>query len=211
MFLSFFTVQDCVILPGEKKYLHALNTHSDRSNQLFGDLKEGDIFGLCPCERDILGYGTESRLLTLSKKLEDGSYSVEVEGLRVFKIDEFVYPLPGKSYPGGEVSFLDGDDLLSEELQDALVEQIHGFLEIAKVDIRIPSGALNTFQHATLHQLSFQEKLGLIKLASETERAIYLVDLLEKKLNMYKQVIKKFRIDLTVAADRAKRINPSDN
>ena len=211
MFLPFFTVQDCVILPGEKKYLHLLKTDSYNSNQLFNDLKVGDIFGLCPCERDILGFGTESRLLTISKKLEDGSYNVEVEGLKVFNIDKFLYPLPDKSYPGGEVSFLEGDDSLSKELQDAMVEQIHGLLELAKVDIRIPSGALSTFQCATLHQLSFQERIGLIQLPSERERAMYLIDLLKTKLNMYRHVIEKFGLDITVETEKTKRINPSDN
>lgn len=211
MFLPFFTVQDCVILPGETKYLHLQKTDSYNGIQLFKELKEGDIFGLCPCERDILGFGTESRLLTISKTLEDGSYNVAVEGIKVFKIDKFVYPLPEKSYPGGEVSFLEGDDSLSEELQDALVEQIHGLLELVKVDIRLPAGALSTFQFATLHQLSFHERIGLIQLPSERERAIYLIDLLKKKLNMYKHVIEKFGLDITVETEKNKRANPSDN
>lgn len=209
MFLPFLTIQDCVIFPSEKKGLKFLT--SNGITELIKEKEVGSILGLCPCDHSILGFGTEVKMIH-SQVLEDGTIHLAVEGLRTFKIENFIYPLPDKTYPGGDVVFLERFGDPSDENLIFLSSQLNRLLKLSGLEFEIPPfNDQNSFKWAEMVQLSFLEKLELIKLETENDRIFLLGQQLKAKVDLFTKKINMHQIDLKSKIASAKKIDPSIN
>ncbi|UCG27131.1 MAG: hypothetical protein JSV24_09160 [Bacteroidales bacterium] len=97
------------IFPGEKAPLRIFES---RYRQLITECREsGMTFGI-PFISDsrILGIGTEVMLNEVLDVSPEGEMIIIIEGLKIFRVTDYIRILPGKLYGGGEIEYLETDD-----------------------------------------------------------------------------------------------------
>jgi Lon protease-like protein len=187
MILPLFPL-NLVAYPHEDVNLHIFEP---RYRQLINEcLEERKTFGIPPfINKRLMGYGTEIEVLSLSKRYEDGRMDVKTRGIRIFRITDFQNPLKGKLYSGGEVIFIDNEEL-SEEVNPyllSLVEKIYGILKV-KVDYNKPDYQPFSYRIAHKIGLSIKEEYELLTIGSEKSRQILLIEHLERIIPVVEEV-----------------------
>ncbi len=187
MILPLFPL-NLVAYPHEDVNLHIFEP---RYRQLINEcLEEGKTFGIPPfINKRLMGYGTEIQVLSLSKRYDDGRMDVKTRAIRVFRITDFQNPLKGKLFSGGEVIFIDNEEL-SEEINTyllSLVERIYGILKV-KVDYNKPDYQPFSYRIAHKIGLSIKEEYELLTIGSESSRQILLIEHLERIIPVVEEV-----------------------
>lgn len=177
-FLPFFPL-NLVAYPGEKLNLHIFE---ERYRQLISEcLDSGGTFGI-PTYLDnrLPGCGTEMKVTVLHKRHADGTMDVSTEGIRVFKIETFDNPAPGKLYAGGEITFLSEETDLIRPLPQLveLLEKLYGLLATPVEYDREKKPF--SFQVAHKVGLSLQDEYELLTLPRESIRQQFLIQHLQK-------------------------------
>ncbi len=138
-----------------------------------------------------LQYGTEMKLLEISKVYADDKMDIKTLGLRVFKLLDF-HPIMGdKLYPGGEIEFLEESvsDSTILEFQEVmqLVEQLYVAMNL---ELKLPewSKEWSIFQIAHKLALSFDQEVELLLITSESERLRYVKDHLQKVIPVIQEM-----------------------
>lgn len=177
-FLPLFPL-NLVVFPHEDLNLHIFEP---RYRQLVNEsLDEKKTFGIPAfVNNKLLGYGTEVHVSQLAKRYGDGRMDIKTKGLRIFRIVDFQNPVKGKLYAGGEVVFIQNEDL-SEEINPyllSLVEKLYQLLKV-KVDYEQPEYA--PFSYRIVHKIgiSLAEEYELLTMSSEKERQQKLIEHLE--------------------------------
>ncbi len=100
--LPMFPLQ-VVVYPNEKVPLHIFE---ERYKQLIADCETDQIpFGVPTYLDGKMEYGTELTLEKVVNRHPNGSLDVVCRGQRVFRIDDFFNPYPGKLYAGADVTY----------------------------------------------------------------------------------------------------------
>ncbi len=177
-FLPLFPL-NLVVFPHEDLNLHIFEP---RYRQLVNEcLDEKKTFGIPAfVNGKLLGYGTEVHINQLSKRYGDGRMDIKTKGLRIFRIVDFQNPVKVKLYAGGEVIFVENEDL-NEEINPyllSLVEKLYRLLKV-KVDYAQPEYA--PFSYRIVHKIgvSVAEEYELLLMSSEKERQEKLIEHLE--------------------------------
>jgi Lon protease-like protein len=177
-----------VAYPHEDVNLHIFEP---RYRQLINEcLDENKTFGIPPfINNRLMGYGTEIQVLSLSKRYEDGRMDVKTRGVRVFRITDFQNPVKGKLYSGGEVVFIDNEDL-SEEINPYLMSLVERVYEILKVKVDYNKPHYQPFSYRIAHKigLSVKEEYELLTIGTETSRQIRLIEHLERIIPIVEEV-----------------------
>jgi Lon protease-like protein len=177
-----------VAYPHEDVNLHIFEP---RYRQLINEcLDENKTFGIPPfINNRLMGYGTEIQVLSLSKRYEDGRMDVKTRGIRVFRITDFQNPVKGKLYSGGEVVFIDNEDL-SEEINPYLMSLVERVYEILKVKVDYNKPHYQPFSYRIAHKigLSVKEEYELLTIGTETSRQIRLIEHLERIIPIVEEV-----------------------
>lgn len=186
-FLPLFPL-NLVVFPHEDLNLHIFEP---RYRQLINEcLDEKKTFGIPSfINSKLLGYGTEVEVKQLSKRYGDGRMDIKTKGLRIFRIVDFQNPVKDKLYAGGEVVFIENEDL-TEEVNPyllSLVEKLYRLLKV-KVDYDKPDYA--PFSYRIVHKIgiSVTEEYELLTIPSEKQRQAKLIEHLEQILPIVAEV-----------------------
>ena len=177
-FLPLFPL-NLVAYPTENLNLHIFEP---RYRQLINEcLEEQKTFGIPAFINNKLpGYGTEMKILSLSKSYEDGRMDIKTKGLKVFRMLNFQNPVPNKLYAGGRVAYVEDTDTPDGVISELLLQldRLHHILQ-TKVDF---DTQLQPFSYQIGHKvgLSQEEEYHLLTIDSETERQRYILRHLNK-------------------------------
>lgn len=169
-----------VAFPGERLNLHIFEP---RYRQLVGEcLETGSTFGIPPfLDGKLSTHGTEIRITELSHRYEDGRLDIKTVGVRVFVLEKFLNPIPGKLYSGGEVTWL--DDEPCDEVLPGLLERLKRLFGLLQLPLPMePDGGSISFRVGHKVGLSTDEEYALLQLPRETDRQAFLIQHLERVL-----------------------------
>lgn len=186
-FLPLFPL-NLVVFPHEDLNLHIFEP---RYRQLINEcLDEKKTFGIPSfVNNKLLGYGTEVEVKLLSKRYGDGRMDIKTKGLRIFRIVDFQNPTKDKLYAGGEVVFIENEDL-SEVINPyllSLVEKLYRLLKV-KVDYEKPEYMPFSYRIAHKIGISMQEEYEILTTSSEKLRQEILTDHLERIIPVVTEV-----------------------
>ncbi len=176
-----------VAYPGQKLNLHIFEP---RYRELINDCKENGIhFGIPAFSKDTgMTVGTEMQLIRIDRIYPDGKMDIISKGLRVFRLLGYDKEMKGKMYPGGEVEFLkitmNSDILMVQKLVELLTE----LFTLMNIKFKFPEkGNITSYSVAHKAGLSLEQEIDLLKIHSETERLLYLIE----HLNMFLPNVRK--------------------
>ena len=177
-----------VVFPTEKLNLHIFEP---RYRQLIQEcMAEEKTFGIPTfIKESVQNLGTEMRIVELSKQYADGRMDIKTEGLRVFKINTFDNPVPGKLYSGGKVEFFETDTQSDWLLKSKVVELIDQLYAILGLENPLEY-AKNPFSFQVAHKigLSLEQEYQLLEMIDESQRLEFLVEHLEKSIPIIEEV-----------------------
>jgi ATP-dependent protease La (LON) substrate-binding domain len=186
-FLPLFPL-NLIAFPMEDLNLHIFEP---RYRELINEcLDDGTTFGI-PTFLDgrLPGFGTEVKILSLSKRYEDGRMDVHTQGIRVFRILDFQNPVEMKLYAGGVVELLP-EPAISPSVMIGLTERVkilYNLLgETNTFDINKPQPY--SFQIAHKIGLSLEQEYNLLKMPTEAERQGFLIQHLERIIPVLQEV-----------------------
>jgi ATP-dependent protease La (LON) substrate-binding domain len=173
--------------------LEDLNLHifEPRYRQLINEcLDNGTTFGV-PVFLDgkLPGFGTEVKIVKLSKRYDDGRMDIRTQGIRAFRILDFQNPVELKLYSGGVVELLPTPEI-SPSVMIGLsqrVEKLYQLLgEKHSFDVNKPQPY--SFQIAHKIGLSLEEEYKLLKMPTEAERQGFIIQHLERIIPILEEV-----------------------
>ncbi|MCS7017794.1 MAG: LON peptidase substrate-binding domain-containing protein [Cytophagales bacterium] len=175
--LPFFPL-NIVVYPYEMLNLHIFEP---RYRQLIGDcLANNSTFGIpVYLNNAIQPIGTEVRIVELARKYADGTMDIRVEGWRIFSIQDFFQPMPGKLHAGGKVSFLPTEDDSDIVAKARLIAQIDELYQYMKLKHEF-STDMPFLSYKVAHRigLSLAQQYQVLCLLLESERIDYISDCL---------------------------------
>lgn len=177
-----------VVFPHEDLNLHIFEP---RYKELINEcLEKQTTFGIPTfVNNKLAGYGTEVQITQLSKRYGDGRMDINTKGQRVFRITDFQNPIEGKLYAGGEVEFVENDDL-TEKVNPFLLTLVDRLYQLLKIKVDYNKPDYQPFSYRIAHKigLSVSEEYELLTIASETRRQKILVAHLERILPVVSEV-----------------------
>jgi len=177
-----------VAFPTERLNLHIFEP---RYRQLIREcLAEGKTFGIPAYIKDSLrSLGTEMRVVELSNQYADGRMDIKTEGLRVFKLNTFDNPAPGKLYSGGKVEFFENNFLSDWLLRNKLTELIDQLYAVLGLENPLDyTKEPLSFQVAHKIGLSLEQEYQLLGMFEESQRLEFLVEHLEKTIPIIEEI-----------------------
>lgn len=178
-FLPLFPL-NLVAFPEERLNLHIFEP---RYKQLIKDcLEENQRFGIPAYVKARIEYGTEMEIMDIDKTYEDGRMDIKTLGHKIFKVEEFTNPWPGKLYAGGNVMPLENiwDVVPSKYEMIKLMRQLYDQLQLSKEMVYDEDTPVFAFAHKV--GLSLEQEYQLIQITNESQRVDYLVDHLKALL-----------------------------
>jgi len=177
-----------VVFPKEALNLHIFEP---RYKQLISDcLKEQKTFGIPSHVVNKLEYGTEVKIVELTKEYDDGKMDIKTEGVSEFKIIDFHNPWTDKLYAGGKVEILeiidDEDASLSIRIMEK-VRELFMWLHLDK-DLEVLDKTIYDFIHKI--GLKPEEEYQLLQLTSQKKRQELILEHLNKIIPMLERAEK---------------------
>ncbi|MTI32899.1 LON peptidase substrate-binding domain-containing protein [Xanthovirga aplysinae] len=176
-----------VLFPGEKLNLHIFEP---RYKDLVNDcLALNTNFGIPSYIKKSIEYGTEVEILGVKKIYDDGCMDISVRGEKVFKIENYENPAPGKKYAVGEVLYLEDIDNEEEEVKEEmlqLVRELFMTLNMVK-DVQINEG-LNAYNLAHKVGMNRSQEYKILSTDNENDRQLLVINHLKKAIPLIKQV-----------------------
>jgi hypothetical protein len=162
-------------------------------------LDEGKTFGI-PVFLDgkMPGFGTEVKIIKLSKKYEDGRMDIRTQGIRVFRILDFQNPVEMKLYSGGVVELLTEPEI-SPSVMIGLTQRVATLYEYLGEENTFDPDKPQPYSFQIAHKigLSQEQEYSLLKMPMEAERQGFLIQHLERIIPILQEVEKtKERIKL---------------
>jgi Lon protease-like protein len=186
-FLPLFPL-NLVVFPHEDLNLHIFEP---RYRQLIDEcLDEKKTFGIPSfVNSKLLGYGTEVKVKLLSKRYGDGRMDIKTKGIRIFRIVDFQNPANGKLYAGGEVIFIENEDL-NDVINPYLLSLVEKLYQILKVKVDFEKPEYMPFSHRIVHKIgiSMQEEYEILITSNEKLRQEILIDHLERIIPVVTEV-----------------------
>ncbi|NID09965.1 LON peptidase substrate-binding domain-containing protein [Fibrivirga algicola] len=171
-----------VVYPGEDLNLHIFEP---RYRQLVSEcIDEEKTFGIPAfIDNKLPGYGTEVHVTTLHKRYEDGRMDVKTKGLRIFKLVDFVNPIPDKLYAGGRVQLLEPEDATSAGTYlTPLLERLGRLYDLLQIETDYDPTKSPLFSYRIAHKvgLSIEQEYDVLTMDTEAERQQFLIRHLDK-------------------------------
>jgi Lon protease-like protein len=148
-----------VLLPGETAKLHI---YEERYKQLVAECLDNQAsFGIPFYEKGkVKEFGCEVTIKRVLKTFANGEMEILIEGSNLFHLLEFSEVLSPKLYGAGLIEYLPIDQIILNNLQDAIVNYF-GTVQNKFIDYETVS-KLTVFNVAASLQLTNQEKYQLI-------------------------------------------------
>ena len=177
-----------MVFPHEDLNLHIFEP---RYRQLIDEcLDEKKTFGIPSfVNSKLLGYGTEVKVKLLSKRYGDGRMDIKTKGIRIFRIVDFQNPANGKLYAGGEVIFIENEDL-NDVINPYLLSLVEKLYQILKVKVDFEKPEYMPFSHRIVQKIgiSMQEEYEILITSNEKLRQEILIDHLERIIPVVTEV-----------------------
>ena len=176
-----------IFFPGETVPLHIFE---ERYKELIQDCRnEAITFGIPVYIYDQIAYGTEVQLVEVVNTYEGGEMDVVCVGRQVFKILSFENEIGDKSYPGGNVEFLEGINDAEDELKIRVLDRIKKLYDL--MDVPFTPMALDKFNmYILIHKigLSYEQEYQLLQMPKESDRLEFINSHLLATIAVLKEV-----------------------
>jgi Lon protease-like protein len=173
MYLPMFPL-NLVAFPHEQLNLHIFEP---RYKQLINDcLAANSTFGIPTyIDKQLMPYGTEMMISKVVKTYDNGELDISTVGVRIFKLENFENPMDGKLYAGGEISFVNHEEL-SEVVDNELFELVEEFYTYLKKRVDYSVTIPQPFSYRIAHKigLSIKEEYELLQIPTERLRQAFL-------------------------------------
>ncbi len=186
--LSLFPL-NLVVFPQESLNLHIFE---NRYRQLIGDcLKQRTNFGIpFYLNGQVQEFGTEVQIVEVSNQYEDGRLDIKTKGVRVFRLDTFVNPIPNKLHAGGEVAYIQTTNEVADSLEKIwFLEELTILYEVLNVQVSIKDDLpFLSYYYAHKVGLSHEQEYELLQILTETERLQFLTTHLKKTVPVVREM-----------------------
>ncbi|EAY29617.1 LON peptidase substrate-binding domain-containing protein [Microscilla marina] len=187
-FLPFFPL-NLVVYPDENLNLHVFEP---RYKQLIHDcIEQNTNFGIPSfINEEVAAYGTEVKIVNVEKTYDDGKMDIKTKGVQVFKVLSFDQKTQEKLYAGGTVEVIPHEEVAPEEVSRELISNLKKLYEIIKVGaaINIQSFKVLSYQLAHKIGLSLEQQYEMLKISSEHDRQLYLLDHLKSSIPLMEEM-----------------------
>ena len=198
---------ELVVYPGEEVALHIFE---DRYQQLIKDCEEDNItFGIPTYIDGKMQYGTEVTLIEVVKRYPSGASDIKCKGLSAFEMEAFYPTHENKLYAAAEIRYLKNVDdgvARTQERFYILLQEFYGLLDLELKTV--PLTSFNSFTYAHKMGLSFVQEYEFLKICSESDRYIFLIDHLNRVIPTVKTLNRTK--ELIVLNGHFKTFNPLD-
>ncbi len=188
MHLPLFPLKS-IFFPGETVPLHIFE---ERYKQLIQDCRnEAITFGIPVYIYDQVAFGTEVQLVEVVNTYEGGEMDVVCVGRQVFKILSFENEIGDKSYPGGNIEFLEGINDAADQLKISVLDRIKELYEL--MDVPFTPMPLDKFNmYILIHKigLSYEQEYELLQMPKESDRLKFIHSHLLATIAVLKEVNK---------------------
>ncbi|MES2516527.1 MAG: LON peptidase substrate-binding domain-containing protein [Bacteroidota bacterium] len=173
--------------------LEDLNLHifEQRYRDLINEsLDNGTTFGVPVfLEGRLPGFGTEVKIVKLSKRYDDGRMDVQTQGVRTFRILDFQNPVEMKLYAGGVVELLPEPEI-SPSVMIGLSQRVETLYELLNEVHSFNANKPQPYSYQIAHKigLSLEEEYKLLKMPTEAERQGFLIQHLERIIPILQEV-----------------------
>ena len=178
-----------IFFPGETVPLHIFE---ERYKQLIQDCRnEAITFGIPVYIYDQVTFGTEVQLVEVVNTYEGGEMDVVCVGRQVFKILSFENEIGDKSYPGGNIEFLEGINDAADQLKISVLDRIKELYEL--MDVPFTPMSLDKFNmYILIHKigLSYEQEYELLQMPKESDRLKFIHSHLLATIAVLKEVNK---------------------
>lgn len=178
-----------VVYPNENLNLHIFEP---RYRQLIKESEEdGVTFGIPTfLNNRVMPYGTEVQLLSIEKRHEGGAMDIKTKGLGVYRIEQFINPIPGKLYAGATIVRLETDREFDWTLNEKMLGYLIELFDLLNIDKALPDGPSDflTFDVAHHAGMSTEQEYELLSMQTEKERQIFMIKHLEQFLPMVREM-----------------------
>lgn len=164
-----------VAFPGEHLNLHVFEP---RYKQLVNDCLElSQSFGIPSYVRNKIEYGTEVRIIEVTKVYDDGRMDIKTEGVRHFKVVDYHNPWQHRLYAGGPVEFMQYDDREDKELKLRMVDLLHELFHWLHMEEQMEVG-VETPMCEYIHKIGLKpdEEYDLLLMQTEEQRQQYVIN-----------------------------------
>jgi uncharacterized protein len=184
-FLPLFPLK-LVAFPGEHLSLHIFEP---RYKQLVNDVLETDsTFGIAVYLDKLMSFGSEVKLMEVSKVYEDGRMDIKTIGGRVFEILSFDNPAIGKLYAGGRVVYKDDNIKVSESLYAEFLFYLKELFRLMDYAVELIPLQVNSFTFAHKIGLKLEEEYDLLMMDKESDRIKYIIRHLLKVIPILRDI-----------------------
>jgi Lon protease-like protein len=166
-FLPLFPL-NLVAFPGEPLNLHIFEP---RYRQLIDDcMKTDGRFGIPAYVNEQLDWGTEMRVIEISKEYEDGRKDIKTIAQRVFRVQTFENPWADKLYSGGIVAYESYVDDADPILQTEIIELLKELYKLVNIEGQVIEIGTKMYELSHKIGLSKEQEYDFLKLNTELQR-----------------------------------------
>jgi Lon protease-like protein len=166
-FLPLFPL-NLVAFPGEPLNLHIFEP---RYRQLIDDcMKTDGRFGIPAYVNEQLDWGTEMRVIEISKEYEDGPKDIKTIAQRVFRVQTFENPWADKLYSGGIVAYESYVDDADPILQTEIIELLKELYKLVNIEGQVIEIGTKMYELSHKIGLSKEQEYDFLKLNTELQR-----------------------------------------
>ncbi|RYF68809.1 MAG: peptidase [Cytophagaceae bacterium] len=171
-----------VVYPGEDLNLHIFEP---RYRQLVSEcIEEEKTFGIPAfIDNKLPGYGTEVHVTSMHKRYDDGRMDVKTKGLRIFKLVDFVNPVPDKLYAGGQVQLIAPENVpAAGTFLTPLLDRLGRLYDLMQIETDYDPAKSPLFSYRIAHKvgLSIEQEYELLTIETEADRQQFLIRHLDK-------------------------------
>jgi len=145
-----------VSFPGESVNLHIFE---ERYRQLIQECYDNNTtFGIPPFHNgELIFYGTEMKVLEISKVYDDGKMDIKTKGQRVYQIHQFEKTQESKLYPAATVSYLLDEQFRDPALEAEILDKMSTLFEILKIDKPIKYFMKDFSSYSVAHHMKVKD------------------------------------------------------
>lgn len=172
-----------VAFPGEELNLHIFEP---RYKQLVNDcLQTKMTFGIPSYVLNSIEFGTEVKIVEVSKMYEDGRMDIKTKAVGIFRVVEYHNLWEEKLYAGGAVEILDFDQSRDESLHIEIVDLLHELFSWLKTEKEVKM-SYDSSMYKIIHKigLKLDEEYALLIMDSELDRQKYVLKHLKNLVPM---------------------------
>lgn len=178
-----------IAFPGESLNLHIFEPRYKQLIEDCLDLRRN--FAIPSFVHKKIEYGTEMKISDVNKIYTDGRMDITVQGIVLIKVNKFSNPVPGKLYAGGQVERLENIEDIQEEVRWEMINLLKKLYQTLNIveDVKVSSDVIS-YDVAHKIGLTLEQEYECLKITSEHQRQLFIIDHLKKAIPILRNVEK---------------------